>query len=71
MRRLFLSGLALSLLGLAVGCKSGGHMAGVCDCGEAPVQPVIQPYGITTGPAAAPAAAEPPRQLPNAPADKF
>jgi hypothetical protein len=69
MRRLFMCGLALSLLGLALGCKcGGGHVAGVCDCGEAPVQPIMQPYGINAGPAAAPAA-ESPKQLPNAPAD--
>jgi hypothetical protein len=60
MRRLFLCGLAVSLLGLAAGC----HVAGVCDCGEAPVQPILQPYGINAGP---PAAVEGDKQLPAAP----
>jgi hypothetical protein len=74
MRRLFFCGLAVSLLGLAAaGCKyGGGHVAGVCDCGEAPVQPIMQPYGVNAGPAAA--AAPPPaaengnatRPMPNA-----
>jgi hypothetical protein len=68
MRRLLFCGLALSLLGLAAGCKFGGnHVAGVCDCGEAPVQPVMQPYGINAGPPAAVDAAA--KQLPNAPVD--
>jgi hypothetical protein len=66
MRRLFLCGLAVSLLGLAAGCKFGfgGHAAGVCDCGEAPVQPILQPYGINAGP---PAAVEGAKQLPGGP----
>ena len=84
MRRLLFCGLALSLLGLAMGCKSsgcgcnggggggglfGGHVAGVCDCGEAPVQPIMQPYGINAGPPAAAAPAEAAKEMPNAPAD--
>jgi hypothetical protein len=73
MRRLFFCGLAVSLLGLAAGCQhGGGHVAGVCDCGEAPVQPVMQPYGINAAtPAAAPAATNNgAQQLPNADENK-
>jgi hypothetical protein len=65
MRRLLFCGLAVSLLGLAVGCHFGGHVAGVCDCGEGPVQPIMQPYGINAGPAPA-VANDAAQQLPNA-----
>jgi hypothetical protein len=68
MRRLIFCALGLSLLGLATGCRLlGGHVAGVCDCGEAPVQPIIQPYGISSGPTTTPEAA---KQMPTAPEEK-
>jgi hypothetical protein len=45
----------------------GGHQAGVCDCGEAPVQPIIQPYGVNSGP---PIAIEGAKAMPSVPNDK-